>query len=251
MLHGNSNKAAMDRASIYSSAPHPAAPLAQAVSELGHRALQFIAWSAQVVFTIVNVAIALVYTVGVHATCANSPSCMCCLQVELQCAALEVLEVGSCPQSSLRQLWLASEAMRHLSLQGLEQLSDIKIACRNLVSVSIPAHLLYALHFNVKIAWHSIVCVSVLAQLARIHAFQIWDSLRHPSRCDADSASWQSLICMPCEAFNAKQNACGMSMLPRCAQTIARHVLSTCAYCSACITHTCMTSPHVRQLKWL
>ena len=58
------------------------------------------------------------------------------LQIELRCPALEVLSLGSEAQGKLKQLWLASGAMRHLSLQGFDQLSDVKIACHNLTSVS-------------------------------------------------------------------------------------------------------------------
>ena len=50
---------------------------------------------------------------------------------------MEVLNLGEEVQSKLKQLWLVSAAMRHLSLQGFQQLSDVKIACCNLISVSL------------------------------------------------------------------------------------------------------------------
>ena len=80
--------------------------------------------------------------------------------------------------------------MRHLSLQGFDQLSDVKIACHNLTSVSAPAAL-HSLHlslpgFNqlsdVKIACHNLTSVSATAA---IHSLYVTNFGSHIVMLDA------------------------------------------------------------------
>jgi len=68
------------------------------------------------------------------------------LQVELRCPSLHTCNLGGGVNSKLKQMHLASRALTTVCWQGFQALSDVRIACPSLTSVSTSCKALLAQH---------------------------------------------------------------------------------------------------------